>query len=165
MAENGGKCLLASFGENAISRPFSAVFSRFLPSYAIFDLGNTPSWLVNLRFYKRDADLTDPGPSQTWLFIDEREDYSNYPSFEVTMDGWPDQPQKYRFTDLPASYHGRAAGMSYTDGHSEIRRWRDPRTVPPFVPPHVGGLPPSDFVNCPNNPDVAWLQERTTRPK
>jgi hypothetical protein len=128
------------------------------------EAGNTPYWLVNLRFYKRSSDLTDPGPSHTWLFIDEREDYNFVPSFEVSMDGWPDHPEKYRLTDLPASYHHRAAGMSYTDGHAEIRRWRDGRTIPPFAPPHKGFVGTSAFVTCPNNQDVAWLQERTTRP-
>jgi prepilin-type N-terminal cleavage/methylation domain-containing protein len=129
-----------------------------------FETGNTPPQLTKLRFYKRASDLTDPGPSMTWLFIDEREDYSNFPSFEVSMNGWPDKPTKYRFTDLPASYHHRAAGMAFTDGHSEIHRWIDPRTVPPFIATHSGPLPTSAFISAPNDQDVAWLQERTTRP-
>ena len=40
------------------------------------------------------------------------------------------------------------------------RRWRDARTTPPIV---KGGFVNDQFAS-PNNPDVAWLQERATRP-
>jgi hypothetical protein len=131
-----------------------------------FDTGTNPDWLVPWRFYRTVSDLTDPGPSHTWLFLDMREDSVNYPTFEVVMDGWPDQPALHRFMyDLPASYHGRAGGLSFTDGHSEIRRWRDPRTMPSLAPPHTGTLNPTFYdYNTPNNPDIRWLQDRTPRP-
>jgi prepilin-type processing-associated H-X9-DG protein len=66
--------------------------------------------------------------------------------------------------DLPASYHGNAGGLSFTDGHAEIHRWRDPRTMPPLK---IGSLTFDGYTgfSCPRNPDVAWLQERTTRHK
>ena len=31
--------------------------------------------------------------------------------------------------DLPASYHNGAGGLSFADGHQEIKRWLDPRTT------------------------------------
>ncbi len=75
------------------------------------------------------------------------------------MTGWPDAPQSIGFYDLPASYHHRAGGLSFADGHAEIRRWRDERTMPPLV--RSGGT--TDGFRSPNNPDVLWLQERSTR--
>ena len=48
------------------------------------------------------------------------------------MAGWPNQPAQYGFYDLPGFYHHLACGFSFADGHSEIRRWRDPRTTPPL---------------------------------
>ena len=30
--------------------------------------------------------------------------------------------------DYPASSHDRACGISYSDGHAEIHKWRDNRT-------------------------------------
>ena len=66
------------------------------------------------------------------------------------------------FEDLPAWYHGNAGGLSFADGHSEIKRWRDPRTMPLLQTDGLifdGHTPrPS-----PGNHDVAWLQERSTR--
>jgi hypothetical protein len=82
-------------------------------------------------------------------------------NFATSMAGWPDQPSQYRFIDLPASYHHRAGGFSFADGHSEIRRWLDDRTMPPLV--RDGYV--RDRFESPDNPDITWLQERSTRPK
>jgi prepilin-type processing-associated H-X9-DG protein len=61
--------------------------------------------------------------------------------------------------DYPASYHNGAGGFSFADGHSEIRRWVDPRTTPQLR----RGQPLPLNQPSPNNPDVLWLQERSTR--
>ncbi len=129
-----------------------------------FDTGNTPNHLINLQFFKKSSDMVDPGPAGTWVFLDEREDDVNFPSYEVVMDGWPNDPKLHRFTDVPGFYHDRAAGLSFADGHSEIRRWRDPRTMPPLMASFKGDFNFDLFFASPNNADVYWLQERTTRP-
>jgi prepilin-type N-terminal cleavage/methylation domain-containing protein len=130
-----------------------------------FDLGNTPPFLKALRMFRKTSDLIEPGPSGTWVFLDQREDCVNYPSYEVVMDGWqPYNPKLFRFTDVPGFYHHRAAGLSFADGHSEIKRWKDPRTMPPLTPPHKGTWNSAMFFNSPGNVDIRWMQERTTRP-
>lgn len=63
--------------------------------------------------------------------------------------------------DLPGFYHHSACGFSFADGQSEIRRWCDIRTMPPLQ--ENSGVP--DCFDSPGNPDVAWLQEKATRPK
>ncbi len=114
-----------------------------------------PGW----RIYRKFSDFINPGPSKTMLFLDEREDSINDGMFVVDMTGWPDQPGSTQIVDIPASYHGGAGGFSFVDGHSELRKWRDSRTMKPFVPGVVTPYPnPS-----PNNPDVIWMQERGTR--
>ena len=111
------------------------------------------------RIYKKTSNLTDPGPSRTWVFLDEREDSINDGEFVVSMTGYPDLPNGWIIVDFPASYHNRAGGFSFADGHSEIKKWRDDRTMP-ILKPGVG-LP----LNVPsrNNQDVFWLMERSTR--
>ena len=79
--------------------------------------------------------------------------------FVVDMDGYPNQGSRFHIVDIPASYHNRAGGFSFADGHAEIQKWRDERTMPPFKP---GVVTPFDFPS-PNNPDVLWMQERATR--
>jgi prepilin-type N-terminal cleavage/methylation domain-containing protein/prepilin-type processing-associated H-X9-DG protein len=114
-----------------------------------------PQW----RVYRKQSDMIDPGPSMTWMLLDEREDGINDAFFVVDMTGFPENPGQRMMVDYPASYHNGAGGFSFADGHSEIRRWVDPRTTPQlrrnqFLPLNQ----PS-----PNNPDVLWLQERSTR--
>jgi prepilin-type N-terminal cleavage/methylation domain-containing protein/prepilin-type processing-associated H-X9-DG protein len=97
--------------------------------------------------------------SQTWVFIDEREDSINDGWFAVDMAGYdPNTPSALRIVDYPASYHNGAGGLAFADGHSEIRKWKDPRTVPILRKGQGLAL----GVSSPNNVDMMWLQERTT---
>ncbi|MBM3832702.1 MAG: type II secretion system protein [Verrucomicrobia bacterium] len=114
-----------------------------------------PDW----RVYRRYSHMVDPGPAQSFAFLDEREDGINDGMFVVDMTGFPNQPQAFRLVDIPASYHGGSGGLSFADGHSELKKWRDPRTKPPLV---KGQIIPYDRPS-PNNPDIQWLQERATR--
>jgi prepilin-type N-terminal cleavage/methylation domain-containing protein/prepilin-type processing-associated H-X9-DG protein len=113
------------------------------------------------RVYKKTGDLTQPGPTQTWVFMDEREDSIDDDYFAVDMTGFPDAPRTINWVNYPASYHGKSAGLSFADGHSELRHWRDPRTMPPLTPGHRIPL----NVSSPNNEDLAWLQERSSAPQ
>src|SRR5215471_7788949 len=113
------------------------------------------------RLYFKMSDLIDPGPARTWLFLDMREDSIDIGNFATDMTGWPDSPSLTGFYDLPGMYHNRACGFSFADGHSEIKRWLDDRTMPPLL--DTADIP--DIFTTPNNPDVVWLQERATRRK
>lgn len=117
-------------------------------------LGGNP-W----RVYLKMADFLDPGPAGTFLFLDMREDSIDWGNFATDMRGWPDQPGREGFYDLPGSYHHRAGGFSFADGHSELKRWLDDRTMPALV---VGGNIDDEF-SSPNNRDIYWLQQHATR--
>ena len=111
------------------------------------------------QMYIKGSDLRNPGPAMTWVFLDEREDSINDGEFVVSMNGYPTQPRNWMIVDFPASYHHRAGGFSFADGHAEIKKWRDDRTTPAL---RSGvGLPLN--VGSPNNQDVFWLMERSTR--
>src|SRR2546422_7529958 len=97
--------------------------------------------------------MNDPGTTMTWVLLDEREDSINDAFWVVEMRGYPNPASTY-IVDYPASYHNRAGGFSFADGHSEIRKWVDPRTTPRLKP---GQLIPLN-VPSPNNRDVVWLQ-------
>ena len=118
---------------------------------------SSPPW----KMFKRMGDLSDPGPSNTILFFDMREDAINTGGLLVSMEGYPNTPNLAEWCDydLPASYHNKAGGLSFSDGHSEVHRWQDSRTMPAATP---GVLLPNQGPS-PNNADIAWMQERTTR--
>jgi prepilin-type N-terminal cleavage/methylation domain-containing protein/prepilin-type processing-associated H-X9-DG protein len=107
------------------------------------------------RLNQKMADLRNPGPAGTWVLIDEREDSINDGWFAVDM---VNQGSQAEWVDIPASYHNHAASLSFADGHAESKKWTDSRTVNGLV----RGQPLVKPQFCPNNPDVGWLQNRTT---
>jgi prepilin-type N-terminal cleavage/methylation domain-containing protein/prepilin-type processing-associated H-X9-DG protein len=116
-----------------------------------------PQW----RIYRKYTDMTDPGPSMTFVFLDEREDSINDGMFVVDMDSFPNNRGAARLVDVPASYHNGSGGFSFADGHAEIKKWQHKDTKPPLTPGVI-----SEFSNrppSPNNPDIYWMQERATR--
>ena len=117
----------------------------------------SPPW----RVYMSLNDIIDPGPGRTLLFWDQREDSINWGNFFVDMIGFPEAPGSVMISgDYPASYHNRAGGLSFVDGHAEIKRWLDPRTTPP-IRKNANSL--QTAIASPNNKDMIWLQERATR--
>jgi prepilin-type N-terminal cleavage/methylation domain-containing protein/prepilin-type processing-associated H-X9-DG protein len=118
-----------------------------------------PEW----RVYARFSDMVDPGASRTFVFLDQREDRINYGNCFTDMTGYPDRPQQTRFhSDYPASYHNRAAGFSFADGHSEVKRWLDGRTTPAIVKGRAVVFN-QEYTLSPNNNDIIWMQDRSTR--
>ena len=121
-----------------------------------------PGWAnsgAGWRVYRKTSDMTDPGPASTFVFIDEREDSINDGYFVVDMAGYPTEPSRWKVVDYPASYHNQAGGLSFADGHAEIKKWTDPRTMPRLS--RNADIPLDQ--PSPNNRDVFWMQERSTR--
>ena len=123
--------------------------------------GNMAAYTLYLKY----GELMRPGADRIFLFIDEREDAINWGNYLHDMTGYsPNNPGSYRWLDIPASYNGNACGISFCDGHSEIRRWKDGRTSRPILEGGVifdGSTP----ISSPNNVDIGWMQDKTTRPK
>jgi prepilin-type N-terminal cleavage/methylation domain-containing protein/prepilin-type processing-associated H-X9-DG protein len=116
------------------------------------------SYQANQSRYKifiKASDLGHPGPSNLYVLLDEHPDSINAGGYANQM---VDQPGTARMIDFPASYHNGAAGLSFADGHAEIKRWQDERTQPPVQNNNNLQL----NIASPNNPDVIWLAERTT---
>jgi prepilin-type N-terminal cleavage/methylation domain-containing protein/prepilin-type processing-associated H-X9-DG protein len=111
---------------------------------------------ANYKVFRKTTEMTKPGPSMTFVFLEEREDSINDGFFIVQMDGFPNMSQTW-MVDFPASYHGAAAAFAFADGHSEIHKWKDARTYPPLT--KTLGL----NVAQPNSKDVYWMQEHSTR--
>jgi prepilin-type N-terminal cleavage/methylation domain-containing protein/prepilin-type processing-associated H-X9-DG protein len=107
--------------------------------------------------YKKMTQVLNPGPSMTMVFVDERCDSINDGEWCTSMFGYPDNPAQLKLIDFPGSYHGGAGGLAFVDGHSEIHKWRDPRTTPAIG--RIAGL----NIPSPNNPDAYWLAEHSTR--
>ena len=116
--------------------------------------------------YNKTSDLNVPGPARIFVFLDEREDAINWGNFYTDMAGYSTgKPSggSYMLADLPAFYHGNSCGFSFADGHSELKRWLDARTMPPLKHESLV-FNGSTETASPYNQDVAWLQDKATRP-
>lgn len=102
--------------------------------------------------YRRLSDLARPGPSETFTFIEEREETINDGSFALQWDFSTKEPAAWTLRDKPGTRHRQGANLVFADGHLEHQRWRDGRTL----------QPPRDDAPMPNNADIRWLQERAT---
>ena len=98
------------------------------------------------KTYRKQGDFV-LGPSMTWVTIDENPASIN--------DGWFVHETKASFVDYPASYHNGAGGLSFADGHSEVKKWRSPAilTYGQTIPRSNAAL---------DKGDATWLYERTT---
>jgi prepilin-type processing-associated H-X9-DG protein len=90
------------------------------------------------------------GPSQYWMFIDENPYSIN--------DGWfvcsLNTPTTW--WDIPASYHDKAGGLSFCDGHAEIKTWKDSSVLRLHSAPA-----PSVYFDLTSD-DLGWLRVRTS---
>src|SRR5437879_2665206 len=120
------------------------------------------SWLPSppYRIYDKFADMTDPSPTMVWVLLDEHPDSINDAAFANQMVTAATLGAA-KIIDFPASYHNGACGFSFADGHSEIKKWRDRRTV--AAARYNCSL--SLNVASANNLDVLWFAERTTSKK
>ena len=128
---------------------------------------NTP-W----RTYGKISDTQPPGPSSLWVLVDE-DGYSNTrPCFHVSMNNSANSPGPTTMFSWPSTYHGYSASFSFLDGHSEVHKWKDPRTKNKIVgsasTPPVG-IPGSNFTGIQqggsgssDNQDIIWMQSHTS---
>jgi prepilin-type N-terminal cleavage/methylation domain-containing protein len=114
---------------------------------------NSPPAPLNgaYRMFKKQNDLAKLGPANTWVLIDENPVSIN--------DGWfcvDPSPTAANWIDKPATYHDRAGGLSFADGHAEIKQWRDHNLIN-YIGPPLTGVPVQPGVG-----DLQWLGQRTS---
>ena len=114
---------------------------------------NAPAWNDGFITFKKTLQIVKPGPSQALVFLDEREDSIDDGYYAVNMI----RGGGAQLVNFPGSFHNGAGGLTFADGHAEIHKWLDPRTVPPFQKGKK-----REFTNMGNNRDLTWLQDHAT---
>jgi prepilin-type N-terminal cleavage/methylation domain-containing protein/prepilin-type processing-associated H-X9-DG protein len=111
--------------------------------------------------YRKSTDIINPPPVGLWVFIDENPDSINDAAFAVDMD--PSYSgASAAFVDGPTLLHGGGCGLSFADGHAEMHKWRDPRTLGPQFQTKYNGNYGGVGFRMPWNQDVAFMQYRTS---
>jgi prepilin-type N-terminal cleavage/methylation domain-containing protein/prepilin-type processing-associated H-X9-DG protein len=112
-------------------------------------------WGANLyKHIKKSGDFTDPGPAETWVYLDENPDSINDAGFfnPTSLSSWIDQP---------ASYHNGAGTFAFADGHAEVHKWKGSLLTPQATKVHYStGVTAPPFKN---DPDTKWLSYRGGR--
>ena len=114
-----------------------------------FSMNPAGPWNASLRIYKKLSQITKPSPGECWVFIDECPGTINDAYFVCD----PTTPNNW--VDIPATYHNSASGISFADGHAELKKWRDP-----VILKQTSAL----FSAAGKNPatDLRWLADRST---
>jgi prepilin-type N-terminal cleavage/methylation domain-containing protein/prepilin-type processing-associated H-X9-DG protein len=111
------------------------------------------------RIYLKESDFVRPGPSMTWVFVDEHPDSINDCLFGLLMPSVLTYPAAAAWDDIPASYHNGACGFSFADGHAETHKWLDQNTKAPILRTH-----PSSSTGLTSPRDNVWMVQRTSAP-
>ena len=108
------------------------------------------------RTYGKTSQMTIPGTSMIFVFLDEHPDSINDAGFAVQM---AQTGTAAIIVDFPASYHVGAGGFSFADGHAEIHKWQGHTIQPPINA--TGGIGNGNSRQAANDSanDVAWLQQ------
>lgn len=138
--------------DRAVGRPHQ-IRSYAMNAY-VGRTGDAIELTEGYRTFKRSTDFASSSPSRFFVFQDVNPASICFPAFMVYMPG----DEVDGFYHYPSSLHNGAGVISFADGHTETHRWEDVRTREPFAPGKI--LP--HWNPSVGNPDVAWLQSRTT---
>jgi hypothetical protein len=112
------------------------------------EMGNTR----NCHMYFKGSDFNIGGPANLWLLMDENP-YSINDGFLLI------NPNDGGWVDYPATYHVKANGISFADGHALIHKWSDPKVVNDSTEnPSTGAVSTA----TPGYPDFSWISALST---
>lgn len=109
------------------------------------------------RTFYKESDLGSIGAVNVWLFMDENPYGINDGYMAEYAPPVPPAAANLTWVDYPATYHNGAGGIAFCDGHAEIKKWTDPVVLGMKL------AVPVNLPSTPNNPDLPWLQNLTTR--
>jgi prepilin-type N-terminal cleavage/methylation domain-containing protein len=163
--QNGGKKLrsVRSYSMSQAVGTICPAFDSGGGHSGIPRLATKGPWLDGNHSHNRNPYLTFGkdddfrNPANTWVFADEDSGSINdgglaHPGPVVPGVASPN----VRWVDFPGSYHNKAFGLAFADGHSEVHRWKGARWK-------GVGTSTDSTVRADEKNDWNWLAERTTQ--
>ena len=95
-----------------------------------------------------------PGPSDLFLLVDEHGDCIDDDWFFTDM-----ITGTVHWYNLPASYHNGSSAFTFSDGHSEMHKWHDGKTVQPITKTYKSGEWVPIIIG---GQDIPWMQAHTS---
>jgi prepilin-type N-terminal cleavage/methylation domain-containing protein len=146
--------ILSSNGDRIRSISMSGAICGDIPTLR----SQLQSFLGAYRLYSKTADLTTPGPANTWIFCDESMYSLNdgYLQPNVNSPGYP---------EVPAAYDLSGNCFSFADAHVEYRKWVWPGTASAGLRncPYAYGATGS-WGSSGADSDWLWLRQHSSAP-
>jgi prepilin-type N-terminal cleavage/methylation domain-containing protein/prepilin-type processing-associated H-X9-DG protein len=106
------------------------------------------------KVLRKTSHMNTLPPVRTWVTIDENPDSINDGWFVVNVKRDPEiSSAGLQWVDYPAVFHNKAGGVSFADGHAEVRRWTDRNVLK---------APANNARTAGTGPDLGWLSGRST---
>jgi prepilin-type processing-associated H-X9-DG protein len=151
-ARNVHKCPADTF-QSSVQRRLGMVRLRSVVMNSTIGPGDAQIalWDPLYRQARTMAQIYNPGPSESTVFLEEHPDSINDPFFV--------SPLAQRWLDFPASYHQGAAAVTFADGHVGLHSWRTARIRNAKVQFFFGlnGSAPR------GDPDLTWMSYSSQR--
>jgi prepilin-type N-terminal cleavage/methylation domain-containing protein/prepilin-type processing-associated H-X9-DG protein len=120
-------------------------------------VGNTTYGLGQYETYLKTSAIMRP----SLLYVCMDEDDTTVNDGLLHMEGQP-LATGTTLWDTPATYHGRAGGISFADGHAELHKWKGfTSTIAQLAHKNLGGIAMTD-PGCIQ--DVKYMIQISTRP-
>jgi prepilin-type N-terminal cleavage/methylation domain-containing protein/prepilin-type processing-associated H-X9-DG protein len=123
----------------------SSAHENIFRTYSVSDSMNCKDWpSMGAEMIKKRMNI--PNPAYRIVFLDDGGTITS------ALGGWTVYVKEERWWDPPPVRHGDGSTFSFADGHSEYKKWNDPRTI------EFGKrVPPTAFSeNQPGNEDIQW---------
>ena len=133
-------------------RLFSLSANAFLGGIGVTILNEIPGRTYKPKGVIKITNLQRPGPAMTFVTLDEHPDSIDDAVFHSVGGASLGNAE---FRNVPASYHySGGANFSFVDGHAEIHKWRDSRTIIGVKYTKIGNI------KVPGSRDYEWLNDR-----
>jgi len=138
---------------NLYSCPTGRKTMNELRLYSVVDAMNCKGWtsrsdMPGSVMLKRRLEI--PEPAYRFVFVEDGG------AGDAHLGGWTTYVNEDKWWDPPPIRHGNGTTFSFADGHSEYRKWKDPRTT------DIGrrGLQLGSAIReeQPDNEDIRWTQ-------
>ena len=101
--------------------------------------------------YQKSGQLSRPGPSTLWVFVEENVKSIDDANFAVLP------TETTEWYNSPAVYHGNSSVLAYADGHCESHKWTDNNMITT-----AGSSTGVNVQASPGCGDLAWLNSIST---
>lgn len=126
-----------------------------LRTYAMNGYMGTTALSPNTTTFLKRSDFNKLARPEYLVFIDVHEDFLDTCLFSLNRDIGREE-----WRHVPASRHHRRSTLSYTDGHVELHRWQDSRTVVPVQGVYRNG---GDLGAVTGSLDWFYMRQRMTK--